>query len=635
MASSPCRSSNASDKDTVVDFLVTGTAGDGSDFVAIGSSVTILAGETSAEINVSVIDSDLLEDNETVIVTLTGTNDTDVTLDNSKKSATVTIADDDTATASITATDPNAGEPSDNGEFTITLSEASDKATVVNFAVTGTASAGSDYTTIASSVTFVAGQTTATINVNVVASDLLEESETVIVTLTGTDDDDITVASTGNTATVTITDPGTALLSITANDSTASEPSDDGQFTVTLSEAADQDTVVKYVVTGTANGGTDFIALSGTVTIAAGSTDALIDVSVIDDLVLEDSEDVTVTLTTITSGDSDITIDGDAKSASVTITDTDVATASITANDLSAGEPGNDGQFTVTISNASDKDTTISFVITGTADEGDDFTALSGTVTILAGETSAAIDVAVVDDLLLEENETVIVTLTGTSDSDVTLDTDSKSATITITDDDTASVSIAASDADATEPGDPSDNGQFTVTMTNASTTDTVLNLVITGTAGAGDDYVAIPATVTIVAGQTTATIDVSVIDSDLLEDSETVIVTLTSIASSDSDVSIDTDANSAAVTIADDDAATVSIAATDAAAAEPNENGQFTVTLSEASDKDTVLTYTVSGDATADTDYIALSGTVTHRSGPKNGDDRCHGDRSGIAGRQ
>ena len=65
-------------------------------------------------------------------------------------------------------------------------------------------------------------------------------------------------------------------------------------------------------------------------------------------------------------------------------------------------------------------------------------------------------------------------------------------------------------------------------------------------------------------------------------------------------------------VTITDDDTAEVTIAANDASAAEPADDGQFTVTLSNPSDTDTVISYTVSGDATAGSDYTTLSGTVT-----------------------
>ena len=58
------------------------------------------------------------------------------------------------------------------------------------------------------------------------------------------------------------------------------------------------------------------------VTIQAGQTEAFIDVSVLNDAVLEANETVTLTLVAITAGDPDVTI-GASNIATVTITDDD------------------------------------------------------------------------------------------------------------------------------------------------------------------------------------------------------------------------------------------------------------------------------------------------------------------------
>ena len=55
--------------------------------------------------------------------------------------------------------------------------------------------------------------------------------------------------------------------------------------------------------------------------------------------------------------------------------------------------------------------TVIAYQIAGSATAGSDYTALSGTVTIPAGATSATIDVPVIDDQLVEGPENVRVTL--------------------------------------------------------------------------------------------------------------------------------------------------------------------------------------------------------------------------------
>ena len=84
---------------------------------------------------------------------------------------------------------------------------------------------------------------------------------------------------------------------------------------------------------------------------------------------------------------------------------------SVAATDSSATEPSDGGIFTVTISNPSDTDTTISYTVSGDATAGSDYTSLSGTVTILAGQTTANINVSVIDDSILEDNESVTITL--------------------------------------------------------------------------------------------------------------------------------------------------------------------------------------------------------------------------------
>ena len=602
--------SNPSDTDTVISYSISGDATPGSDYTPLTGTVTILANATTAAIDVRIIDESLLEDNETVTVTLTGitSGDTDVSL-GATVSDTVTIVDDDSAVITISANDNNATEPGDDGQFTVTLSSPSDTDTVVTYAISGDATPGSDYATLSGTVTILANETTAAINVRVIDESLLEDNETVTVTLTGITSGDTNV-SLGTTVsdTVTIVDNDSAFVTVQANDDTAAEPTNNGQFTVSISNPSDTDTVISYSISGDATAGSDYTALTGTVTILANETTAVIDVNVIDESLLEDNETVTVTLTGITSGDPDVSL-GTTVSDTVTIADNDTAVVTIHANDNSASEPGDNGQFTVTLSNPSDTDTVIGYSISGDATPDSDYTALTGTVTILANTTTATIDVSVIDENLLEGNETVTVTLTGITSGDTNISLGATvSDTVTIADDDAALVTIHANDNSASEPGD---NGQFTVTLSNPSDTDTVISFSVTGDATPGSDYTALTGTVTILANATTATIDVSVLDENLLENNETVSITLTGITSGDANISLGASVSDT-VTIADDDAAVVTIEANDSTAAEPGDNGQFTVTISNPSDTDTVISYAITGDSTGGSDYTTLTGSVT-----------------------
>ncbi|MEL6159317.1 MAG: malectin domain-containing carbohydrate-binding protein [Cyanobacteria bacterium J06627_32] len=102
---------------------------------------------------------------------------------------------------------------------------------------------------------------------------------------------------------------------------------------------------------------------------------------------------------------------------------------------------------------------------------------------------------------------------------------------------------------------EPAVNGQFQVSLSAATTTDTVIVYSVSGSASAGSDYIPLSGTVTVPAGELEATIDVAVLDDGAFDPDETVIVTLDSVTTVNSGVQIGTN-NVATVTIADDETA-------------------------------------------------------------------------------
>ncbi len=631
--------------DTVINYSIAGTATAGSDYTTLTGTVTILAGQTTADIDGLVLNDALVEGAETVIVTLTGlgAHNPSVTLDSipANLTATVNITDDDTATVSIAKiTDGSETNTPTNSLFRVTQTAISSTNTVVNYSIAGTAiaGAGKDYTTLTGTVTILAGQTTADISVPVLNDAIVEGTETVVVTLTtfGTHDPEIMLDgnSANLTATVNITDDDTATVSIAKITDGAEQASPvNGLFRVTQTAISSSDTVVNYSIAGTATpgAGNDYTTLTGTVTILAGQTTADISVPVLNDAIVEGNETVIVTLTDFGAHDPDITLDANPANLTATVTITDINTAKITLAKIQDGAETNTptaGKFRVTQSNVAVTDTVVIYAMTGTATAGSDYTTLTGTVTILAGQTTADIDVPVLDDALVEGNESVVVTLTGLGAHDPRVSLDliaaNLTATVNITDDDTATVSIAKI-TDGAETNSPI-NGVFRVTQTAISTTNTIITYVITGSAvpGAGNDYTTLTGTVMIPAGQTTADINVAVLNDAIVEGTETVVVTLNGLGAHDPDISLDGVSTNltATVDITDNDTATVSIAkiADGAEQATPT-NGLFRVTQTAISTTDTVITYAIGGTATADTDYVALSGTVTIPAGQTTAD--------------
>jgi subtilisin-like proprotein convertase family protein len=208
-------------------------------------------------------------------------------------------------------------------------------------------------------------------------------------------------------------------VTISASDPSASEPSNNGEFTVTRSGSTTSPLTVNYSVSGSATNGSDYSSLGGTITIPAGSTTVKIPVNVRDDSLVEGNETVVVNLSSNTNYDV-----GSSRSATVNIADNDVVTKStinLTYDDRYSYErkswqTQNGAQFRITRTNGdTSKAETIYYTVSGTASNGSDYRRLSGYVTIPAGATSAAIPVTVYDDSVYEGTENVKLTLNSNS----------------------------------------------------------------------------------------------------------------------------------------------------------------------------------------------------------------------------
>ena len=182
-------------------------------------------------------------------------------------------------------------------------------------------------------------------------------------------------------------------------------------------------------------------------------------------------------------------------------------------------------------------------------------------------------------------------------------------------------VTIAATDARAAETvgGAKANGGLFTVTRTGpitAATPALTVSFQLLGTATPGTDYADAGTSVTIPQGKASAQVPVTVLDDGDAEPAESVIAML--MPSLDYQLSPTAAKQAATVTIADNEP-TVSIAATDARAAETldgakADGGLFTITRTGTITPTTpALTVNLSivGSALNGTDYTAIGGTV------------------------
>jgi chitinase len=186
------------------------------------------------------------------------------------------------------------------------------------------------------------------------------------------------------------------------------------KFSVALSTPSTQVVAVSYAVNhGTTNGG-DVQLKTGTVSIPAGQLNQSFQLKTFGDTTAEPNETFTVTLSNpINAALADPIGVG-------TILNDDPGSGSrlgIGDATLNEGNAGNRVlQFTVNLSNPSAGTVTFSYATGGgTATAGTDYVAKSGTVTMLAGETSAILSISLKGDAIPEASETFGITLSNPS----------------------------------------------------------------------------------------------------------------------------------------------------------------------------------------------------------------------------
>ena len=627
-----------------VDYADTGsgtaTSG-GTDYVTLTSGTLSFAPmETSKSVAVTVTGDDIDEFDETVVVRLSSPSNATLTGSATTLDGTGTINDND-ATPTVSVADATAVSegnvaapvPANNMTFAVTLSAVSGLEVTVPYTLSGTATAGTDYTEPdPRSVTIAAGTTQANIAIPVAGDEVDEENETITVTLGTPTNATVSTAEGAGAASGTITDDDTRGVSVTPTALTVAEADNTG----TAAAREDQATY-KVVLTSQPTGAVTVNLNSGDESVARvnaaslvfdaddWNTERTVTVTGQPDVIDNTGNARATTISHTVSADGTDYASETAQSVAVTVTDDDAAPSGITltANPDSVTENGGAKTITVTAAvngatrYAQARTVTVS-VGGGTAISGTDYTAVdSFDITIGAGEDDAnnTFTLTPDNDVLAEGNETIDVT--GTL-SGITITPDE----ITLTDNDAAPSGITLSvDTNGAGDGTPStvaeDAGATVVTVTatvNGTTryvdAKTVAVSVADGTAESPADYAAVSGfNITIAAGAAshTGNFTVTPVDDDLDEANETIDVTGTL-----SSVTI----TGASVTFTDnDDPVSFSIAD-----AEATEGGkvEFTVSREGAGDNVAsvkVTTATDSGDgadaADAD-DYTAIATAQT-----------------------
>ena len=514
-----------------ISYTVGGTAtrGEGKDYTITGKgvscpssdcSVELPANTHSAQITIYVNNDGLDENDETIVFTLKGGSG--YTVNNAKKTTTVTIEDDDTRGLTFHRRWADVDEGS-SGNITVRLSSQPTAAVTVKIV-----SNNQDVTVSPTSLTFnptggkpTLWSTARTVTVSAAQDDdAVDDTATLTYTTSGGDYGGANALSIDRPVSVDDDDtadpaPTTPVASFASSTSSAAEDAGTRNVTVNISPAPSGGLTLGYSVGGTATAGSgnDFtIQNSGSLTIAAGATSATIPVAISDDSTDENAETVILTLT----GGTGYTL-GSTTVHTLTITDNDgTGQATLSLSGPASANEGNSGtsdkRFTVSLSKAPSRFVSWQLCFTGTATidvdggaiaAGADYQPISGQTPIdLSGRspvctsrsfsspfnslTNGDVGIRVKGDTDSESDETVIATLSiSDGPADVVLGT--SVATYTIRDDDPQPgtqpvITIAGGNA-VTEGTAAS----FTLTASPVPTTNLTVNLEVEDSA----DFVA------------------------------------------------------------------------------------------------------------------------------------------------
>jgi hypothetical protein len=315
--------------------------------------------------------------------------------------------------------------------------------TSVNYATSdGTATAASDYTATSGTLTFSPGELSKNISIPILNDNLFENAnETFNVTLSSpTGPAELLTPS---TMAITINDANVK-PSISITSTVLVNEGDSGTKNISVNVRLTNRTV--QVVTAnvstvdlTATAGSDYVATSESVTIPAGSLFTSVNIVIIGDTIVEPNELFLVGLSNATN----VSFVSNS-TTQVGILDDD-ATVQLSSAALDVPEKAGFATVTATRVGDTSRAATVLYstadtaglqnctLVNGKASERCDYATAFGRLEFAIGETTATIVIPVVDDVLVEGNETFTLTLSGPAGA--TLGT-TNTATITIVDND-------------------------------------------------------------------------------------------------------------------------------------------------------------------------------------------------------
>lgn len=558
----------------VVNYLVTGTAVSGVDYAGLSGSMTIPAGQLTADINVAPIAGSTNPLPRTVTIRLS-----DATTYNiyRQSSATITIIDNNLPTVTLARSTDAISESGGAATLTVTRTGPTTSSLNVLFDVGGSAWEGTDYASIGTNVVIPAGSATATININALNDNAREVGdvvgmETIIVRLRahtnynlgGTVSQSLTITDDENDESLPAVGFMLARSTVMENVGVA-----ELFVKVTANPATNRPIQLEYRVTsGTAVPNVNYVNIfphdtNGSLS-STGFLNILhyrppnpppqffnfengiytIPVQILDDGVASGDKTLTITLfnptryvtnTSLATNMGTVYTNflitairtnaylGPAVSHTLTIRDLAAQTVSIAASTnrvYEAGQVG--GQFIVTRTGPVNAPLTVSFALTGTAASGSDYAPLgsNGTVTIPAGTNRVAMQVIPLDDPTEEVAESIVLTLLPQAGYHVGVEV---AQMLIVSDDGTLQFSLPNYEV-------AEDGGTASISVVRTGATNLQVSvdyLFLGGTALNGADFYGTNGTLTFAPGITVQSIPIPLVDDSYVEPVETISLML------------------------------------------------------------------------------------------------------------